>query len=72
MTDKNKINDLISAQEGWVNELSDTLEKLKKYREGKLPFNEKQINNISNAQLQLAQAVKNIANVIKANLDKDK
>lgn len=70
MVDKNKINDLISAQEGWVNDLSDTVEKLKKYRDGKLPFNEKQINSISNAQLQLAQAMINIANVIKANLDK--
>ena len=72
MVDKNKINDLISAQEGWVNELNDTLEKLKKYRDGKLPFNENQINNISNAQSQLAQAVKNRADVIKANLVKNK
>ncbi len=69
---KNKIDDLITYQEDWIQELNDTLEKLKKYRDGKLPYSEIQIDNIANAQMQLAAAAKNIAEAIRANLEKNK
>ena len=65
--DKDKINELISCQEVWIRSLNETLEELKKYRDGTLTYNERQINNIANVQIQLAQAAKNIAYAIKAN-----
>jgi inorganic pyrophosphatase len=65
--DKDKINELISCQEVWIRSLNETLEELKKYRDGTRTYNERQINNIANVQIQLAQAAKNIADAIKAN-----
>lgn len=71
MDSKKTIDDLIEYQEKWISELNDTLERLRNYKNGTLPYNEDQIDNVANAQSQLALAVKNIADTIRSRLDKN-
>jgi hypothetical protein len=65
MEDKARIDELITYQEQWIRQLQDTKEQLVKYRDGTLPYIPKQIDNIVNAQKELARAVKNIAECIR-------
>ena len=71
MTSNKRLEDLIADQEKWIEELNGTLKKLTKYKDGTLPYNENQIDTVANAQAQLAQATKNIANAIRDSLHKN-
>lgn len=61
---KERLNRLIQHQADWIKSLQENQEKLEKYRDGILPFDERRIADIANAQSQLAQAAKNIAQAI--------
>lgn len=66
MIDKTHLNNLISYQEEWINQLNETKNNLIKYRDGILPFSESQISNISIAQQELSKAIKNMAEAVRA------
>ncbi len=66
MVDKERLNNIISYQEEWINQLNATKDKLIKYRDGILPFSESQISNISIAQQELSKAIENMAKAVLA------